>query len=200
MTRPLSELPDWVDSATREPGIGRSTARAFAAAITALLITTLVVNRSSEALTIEGTLAANTFESGTITLVDDDGGRSLFDLSDMAPGRPTDRCIEVVYEGSILPVDLMLTSEATGSLTPYLTLTIEEGRGGGFDSCVGFETTAKLYEGTLADLTEARTIELGRLLNVGDARSFRFRFDLADRQEALGQTATADFVWEVTPG
>ncbi len=199
MSRPLAELDATDRGDRREPHLSRSTARAFAAAITALLISTLVVNRTSEALSIEGTVAANTFESGTITLVDDDGGRSLFDLSDMAPGRPTDRCIEVVYQGSIVPVALRLTTEAAGELAPYLTLTLEEGRGGGFETCDGFEPTEPLFQGSLDELASIRTIELGRIHNVGDSRSFRFRFDLADRREALGRVASADFVWEVTP-
>lgn len=199
MSRPLVELVDVDDDEPREPQLGRSTARAFAAAVTALLISTLVVNHSSEALNIDGTVAANTFESGTVTLVDDDGGRSLFDLSDMAPGRPTDRCIEIVYQGSIVPVNLQLIIDAAGDLAPYLSLNIEEGVGGAYESCDGFEPTGTLYEGSLAALASARFIELGRIFNVGDSRSFRFRFELADRQEALGRTGSADFVWEVTP-
>jgi len=62
--------------------LDRSAARAIAAAISSLLITTLVVSSSVSALEPEGTIAGNSFGAGTITLVDDDRGRSLVNLSD----------------------------------------------------------------------------------------------------------------------
>ena len=202
MARPLHELRPEIqelDEVAEENWLTRTTARAFAAALSALLIGTLVVTRSSEALTTDGTVAGSALTSGTIALVDDDSGQALFDLSDMAPGRPLERCIEVVYEGSITPVDLSLTAESIGPLARFMNLSVEEGSGAGFDSCDGFRATSTLYVGTLADLAADQRLELGRLLNSGDSRSYRIVFDLQDVQEALGLAATADFIWEVTP-
>ncbi|MDH4171943.1 MAG: hypothetical protein OEW42_20360 [Acidimicrobiia bacterium] len=199
MPLPLVEMPPEESVSPRDRRVARSTARAFAAAISALLIATLVVARSGSALEAEGTVAGTNFAAGTVSLVDDDRGRSLFDLSDMAPGRPVVRCIQVVYDGSILPVDLTLQAEGDGALLPYLETTIEEGTGGAFTSCDGFDPSRVVYGGTLSTLTTRSRLPIGTINNTGDGMSFRVTFDLADEQDALGKTASADFVWEVTP-
>ncbi len=202
MTRPLSEFTVHGEDTTAvatQSLLSRSTARAFAAAVSALLIATLVVNRSSGALTSEGTAAASALSSGTISLLDDDQGRSLFDLGSMAPGRPVVRCIEVVYDGTILPVDLAMAVEASGSLAQFLDVSIEEGTGGSFDDCATFSATRPVFSGTLDDMSTRGWLPLGRMVNTGDTRSYRLRLELQDTQAALGQTARADFVWEATP-
>lgn len=177
----------------------RSTARAFAAAVAALLIATLVVNRSTDALTVDGTTAGAALSSGTISLVDDDQGRSLFDLGAMAPGRPVTRCLEVVYDGTILPVNLAMRAESAGTLTSFLDVSVEEGTGGAFEDCGGFRATRPVFAGTLAELTANGWIPLSRMVNTGDTRTYRVRIELQDTDEALGQTARAEFLWEATP-
>ena len=202
MARPLLDFTPKVvdvDESAQESWLTRTTARAFAAAVSALLIATLVINRSNEALTTDGTVAGSALSSGTISLVDDDSGNALFDFADLAPGRPIERCLEVIYEGSITPVDLSLVSESIGDLARYMNLSIEEGYGAGFETCDGFTTTSSLYVGTLAEFSDGRRLELGRILNSGNSRSYRIVFDLQDEQDALGLAATADFIWEVTP-
>lgn len=202
MARPL-DLEELGPRPTTEPQeqarLTRTTARAFAAAVAALLIATLVVSRSDDALTAEGTTAASALSSGTISLADDDQGRSLFDLGAMAPGRPVTRCLEVVYEGTILPVALAMRSESAGSLTSFLDVSVEEGSGGTFEDCSGFRATKPVFAGTLADLTDAGWLPLGRMVNTGDTRTYRVRIELQDTSDALGQTARAEFLWEATP-
>ena len=202
MPRPLVELQDTgapEPAKQQENSLARNAARAFAAALSVLLIATLVINRSSDALTAEGASAPSAVSSGTISLNDDDTGRALFDLSDMAPGRPVSRCIEVIYDGTILPVDLAMTAETTGALGSFLDMVVEEGTGGGFNSCRGFTAGSRLYRGTLTDFTGSGWLDLGRIVNTGTARTFRITVELADEQDALGLTATADFLWEATP-
>jgi hypothetical protein len=202
MARPLVEHPTNAvpEAATaRQIWLGKTTARAFAAAISALLIATLVVNRSSGALSAEGTSAGTSISSGTISIVDDDQGRSLFDLSAMAPGRPVVRCIEVVYDGTILPVDLAMKAEAGGTLAPFLDVMVDEGTGGTFENCDGFSVIRPVFSGSLGELADAEWLPLGRMVNVGDSRSFRIRLELEDTNAALGQSTSADFIWEVTP-
>lgn len=199
------DLDDLTPEVSTEPEaetqarLTRSTARAFAAAVAALLIATLVVNRSNDALTAEGTASGAALSAGTISLVDDDQGRSLFDLGAMAPGRPVVRCLEVVYDGTILPVDLAVRSVSSGRLTSYLDIVLDEGTGGSFEDCDDFEATRTVFGGTLAELNDAGWLPLGPMLNTGDTRTFRLRIELQDRIEALGETARAEFVWEATP-
>lgn len=202
MTRPLRDFrdkPDHTEQAQRDNWLTRATARAFAAAVSSLLIATLVVNRSNEALATDGTAAGSIVSSGTISLDDDDAGRALFDFSDMAPGRPIVRCIEIEYSGTITPVDLSLVAESTGELSRYLDLTLESGTGAGFESCDGFEPRIDVYQGTLGALAEGGRIDLGGFVNSGQRRTYRITVSIQDVQEALGKSATADFIWEVTP-
>lgn len=179
--------------------LDRSAARSIAAAISSLLITTLVVSQSASALQPEGTIAGNSFEAGTITLVDDDQGRSLVNLADMAPGRPVEECINVEYTGSILPVDLSLSATATGALAEFMTVEVEVGDNAGFASCDGFESEAILFSGSLAELTGRGPMSVESFRNTGDNASFRFRFEILDDGRAVGTSAAADFVWEVVP-
>ncbi len=187
------------DTGAQDRQIARSTARAFAAAAAALLVSTLVVARSDNALTSEGTGNGNSFEAGTISLADDDQGRSLFDLSDMAPGRPSTQCITVGYQGSVLPVDVGMLAEAQGELADYLTLTVEQGSGGNFDSCQGFVAASELYDGTLGGLADQGWSPVDRILNDGTELSFRFTFDIADDAKAIGASASASIIWEAVP-
>jgi hypothetical protein len=200
MSRPLEEMERTVTSTKpAERRLARSTARAFAAAISALLVSTLVVSRSDAALTSEGSVSAATAVSGTISVTDDDDGRSLFDLQDLAPGRPFERCVEIQYDGSILPVDLTLIVGAQGDLPPFLMTTIESGSGGSFATCEGFMPAKTIFDGTLAELAGEDATEVSRMYNTGDRRTLRVRFEIEDSNEALGRSATASFVWEVRP-
>ena len=158
------------------------------------------MSRSDAALQADGTTSASTATTGTISLVDDDGGRSLFDLRDIAPGRPFEQCVEVSYEGTLLPVELTVLAEAEGELAGFLETRIESGTGGGFDSCAAFTPDDVVYRrnprrpGCVRGRPRSAT-----LYNTGDSRSFRIRFEVADTNDALGLTTTAGFIWEVRP-
>ncbi len=160
-----------VEAASR---IDRAAARAFAAAVSALIISTLVVSQSSAALEPDGTVAGNSFAVGTVSLVDDDEGRSLVNLEDMAPGRPVEECISVAYEGTILPVALTLDAQTVGDLGPYLDVEIDAGSGGGFGACEGFLAEESIFTGTLDQLDDRGVMELGSIYNSNEAVVYRF--------------------------
>jgi hypothetical protein len=202
MARSLLELRQPDDAGAvdeREKRAGGLAGGALAAALSALVIGTLVVTFTNRALDPSGTVVEGAASSGTISLTDDDQGRSLFDLADMAPGRPVVHCIEVSYDGTIVPVDLAMRSEASGELTAFLDVTIEAGQGGGFGDCSGFRRVERVFIGTLQELAASGWIGLGTVLNTDQRMSYRISFELQDRQEALGRTAGTSFVWEVTP-
>jgi hypothetical protein len=177
--------------------VGRSTARAFAAAISALAISTLVITTSSGALDPKGTVAGNELQAGTITLSDDDGSRSLFNLENMAPNDPAIECIEIIYDGSLVPVVLSMATAAGGDLVPYLDVRIEQGSGGEFRDCSKFESGSVVYDGSLSGLVDGGSQDLLEFRNHGDRVSFRVRFVMADEQEAAGKATGIDFSWEV---
>ncbi len=180
--------------------LDQATVRALGSALAALAIATVVVTESTTALHPEGTASTNRFESGTVTLVDDDAGRSLLDLQDMAPGRPIERCIVVTYAGTVLPVDVSLSVETTGDIAEYVSVEVERGVAGGFDSCEGFVGEQAVHDGTLAELAARDRIDIGSIDSVSGSMSFRFRLDLVDDAAAAGRSGTVDFVWEAVPG
>ncbi len=201
MARPLLDArpelaPERFEQRNRR--ISQLTASALAAAFSALVIATLVVNRSTN-LDPAGTVAAGDLESGTISLVDDDQGRLLFDLADLGPAKPVAHCLEVTYDGTVVPVDLAMRAEATGSLADYLDVTVEHGDGGGFRNCEGFTATDEVFQGTLAQLAASGWLPQERFVNSGASRSYRVTFELQNRQDALGQSVSTSLVWEVTP-
>jgi hypothetical protein len=202
MARSLLDIHDREHGNTlerRDNRVGRAAVGALAAALSALMIGSLVVARSEAALTPAGTVTAGSAAAATVSLVEDDQGRSLFDLAEMAPDRPVVHCIEVVYEGTIVPVDLALRAEVGGELARYLDVEIEQGRRGGLHSCAGFAPTATVFRGTLDGLAASGWLELGRLSSSGDRIGYRVSFELRDERGALGRSASSSFVWVATP-
>lgn len=202
MSRKLDLTEFAVEDNHGERRLARSTARAFAAAVSVLLITTLVIDRSTKAVVGEGTVSASSLDAGTLRLFDDDGGQSLFDLGAMVPGRKEERCLTVTYDGDILPVDLALGASSNGELGEFLDISVERGTGGSFDSCDGFVGEELVFAGTLtdfADATGAESLAVGVIRNQSDAVSFKFEFDLQDSSDAMGLSSTVDFSWQVTP-
>jgi hypothetical protein len=179
--------------------VDHSTARAFAAALSALAISSLVVTTSAGALEPDGTVATNRLAAGSVSITDDDGGHSLVELDNMAPGRPHEQCINVVYDGTIVPVTLTLSVRSNGELADFVMTDIERGSGGEYGDCDDFEPEERIFDGTLSDLGARDEMPLGSLRNRGESTSFRFVFELADEQAALGLTTATDFIWEVTP-
>lgn len=201
MARPLLELVDVAPAEIVEQRDNQATwmaAGSLAAALSVLAIAALVVSRSGN-LHPAGTVAGVGLEAGTIALVDDDRGRLLFDLDDMGPGQPVDHCVELTYDGTIVPVDLAMRAEVSGELVRYLDVTVESGDSGGFDDCTGFVRGQEIFDGGLEQLASQGWVELGQLLNTGDQRSYRVTFEMEDNSDALERDATISILWEVTP-
>lgn len=202
MARPLVDLqkppPDPAATAY-DLRLAHRTSRSFAAAVSVLLLATVVVNRSGSALTGPAADSTSLIGSGTIEIGDDDEGRSLFDLRDLVPARPVTRCLELAYTGSILPVSLSVRADADGALAEYLEVTIEKGRGGGFESCDGFVPDAVVYDGTLDVLVDRSWIDVGDIVNSDELLTFRVDVAVQDRRDALGKQTTVELAWEATP-
>lgn len=178
--------------------VDRSTASAVAAAVAALAVATLVVSTSSRALVSVSASNGTDLKAGTITITDDDRGRSLVDLGNMAPGRPVTQCINIAYTGSILPVELTMTTEVEGDIAEFVDVDVETGFDGGFGACDGFRSDGSIFDGRLDAMVEP-DLSLGDIRIDGEQRSFRFTFDLADDAAAAGRSGTVDFVWEAEP-
>lgn len=201
MPRQLSELraPHDDSEARNDLALTRRTTRSFGAAVAVLLLATLVASRSDEALSKTPANASAAVFAGTIELGDDDDGRSLFDLEALTPARPVERCVEVRYSGTILPVELRMRAEADGELSEFLDINVEVGDGGDYESCDGFTAEDDVFDGTLIDFAQSEWTDVGVFLNTGERRTFRIEIQLQDELEALGTTTSLGFAWEATP-
>ncbi|HMQ27957.1 MAG TPA: hypothetical protein PKA98_18355 [Acidimicrobiales bacterium] len=210
MSRILERESEPVDVAAEEASVGRTTARAIAAAVALLIVSILVVTRSRAAFTTEGTGADVEFAAGTVQLTDDDYGSSLFAVQDMVPDRPERDCIVVSYDGNVLPVDVILSSEARGDLADLLQVVVERGAGGAFQDCTGFTPEATVFDGTLSALATADGVEAFRVEDSPAAQTFRFTFTLLGLpgddgpptpagDDVAPPSAEARFIWEAEP-
>lgn len=179
--------------------IDRSAAMAFGAAIASLAVAAVVVNQSAAAIDPKGSIAGASLEVGTVVLADDDGGRSLIRLDSMLPGRPAEECIEITYEGTILPVELTLAVAVTGDLARLIMVEIDRASAGGFGRCDDLVAPDRVYQGSLADLASGGPLPVDVYRNQSDSTSFRFRFELLDEAEAMGLAVNVDFRWEAVP-
>jgi hypothetical protein len=182
----------------------RSTARVLAAALAALLVSFLVIDRSTAAFTATSENTGNTFTPGRVTLNDDDAGAPLFKLPAIVPGQLIENCISVTYAGSVFPATVRLSGDGSGPLAPSLSMKVEAGNGGRFDDCDGFEPTTSLFSGTLATFLDGHGardgLEVFRPVADAPARTFRFTFGLPEDFADQGARSTAAFRWEVTTG
>jgi hypothetical protein len=137
--------------------------------------------------------------ANVVTLADDDAEMAMFAVSDLAGGRSVSRCLQVTYEGEG-PAILRLYGSAAGTgLAPYLNLRVEQGSGGGFDSCAGFAGSV-VYTGTLAQFAAmhadfASGVTLPAQPDPAPL-TYRFTATVANAAAAQGRDATADFWWE----
>ncbi len=164
----------------------------------------LVMGVSRAAFFDTTTNDSNSFDAGTVVLVDDDSGSAMFSVSGMAGGDTAAECIAVTYNGSITPSDVVLyvaAGDLSGTgLDDYLNLTVERGTGGSFGDCTGFSGTS-IYSGTLDGFTAASTdfasgAGLWTAAAPGDSRVYRFTATLQDDNAAQSLNATVTFTWE----
>lgn len=184
------------------PG-GGTAARALAVALTGLLVTFLVANRSSGAFGAEARNHGNRVVEGYVGLTDDDGGSALFNLPALVPGDSAENCIAVRYEGTVLPAVVRLGARTDGELSPDLGMAVDVGDGGGFGTCAGFTPSARIYAGDLAGFGRLhppdRGLEVFRPSRRGEVKTLRLQVRLDRASRANGREAHADFVWVVTP-
>lgn len=173
--------------------------------IAALLIVGIVTLQGSKAaFTATTTNGVNNFTSGTVVLSDDDAGGVMFNLTNMAPGTTTTRCINVNYTGS-LTSDVRLYGVVGGSgLATYLdtVITVGTGAAGGAGfSCTGFVSSGVLHNNTLANFGATNTNWTNGLTGFAGAtnpstRSYQVSVTVQNNNAAQGLDASATFTWE----
>ena len=159
----------------------------------------------------------NSFSAGTVVLTDDDASGTLLTLSTAKPGDTATGCIKVSYTGTLAAV-VHLYGSVSGSLAPYLNLTVTRGTGSSsFPSCIAFAAdTANyfgngagvVYSGLLSAFPSSYAAGIVDPQNCGSlpcaAQSwtnpsnhvYKFVISLANDNNAQGLNASATFTWE----
>jgi hypothetical protein len=168
--------------------------------VTLLASAGLVWQASTAAFSASTATPSNSWTAGTVALVDDDANAAMFTATGLRPNDTGTKCIAVTYNGSLTSA-VKLYAASTGTLAPYLNLTVEEGTGGSFGSCAGFSATSTLYNGTVSGFAAANTsyasgVSSWTPTGSGQSRSYRFVYTVQDNNAAQGLTANATFTWE----
>ena len=175
-------------------------------AFTFILIALLVVTSTRAAFVAQNDNSTNQVTSAAIALSDNDSTTAMFNnVTGMIPGTNYERCIDVTYTGTVDPTAVMLyaTGAPTGTLAPYLDLTVQVGADtpAAFRDCTGFVSTGTVYTGTLANFASTRTgyangVTTWDPIGSPETRTFRFLLTVQDTTAAAGLTTTFGFSWE----
>jgi hypothetical protein len=186
-------------------GSSRTLARFLVIGAATLVVTFLVVGASRAAFTASTDNPSNQATAAAIDLADNDVGVAMFNaVTDLIPGSPIERCIDVTYTGSIDPtaVQLYRSAAATGSLAGYLDLTVEIGDDttDAYGDCTNFAPSSTLFTGTVASFSSTHQA-YGTGIASWDpsatgTKTFRFTIEVQDDNAAQGLSTTFGFAWE----
>ena len=177
-----------------------------AVALSFIVIALLVVTSSRAAFVAQNDNVTNQVTAAAVDLTDNDAGTAMFaNVTGLMPGTDVDRCIDVTYTGTVDPTAVVLSANAapTGTLAPYLNLTIDIGpdTADAFGTCTAFTSSATLYSGTLSAFASghgsyATGLSTWDPAGSPETRTFRFRVSVQDNAAAEGLTSTFGFSWE----
>ncbi len=191
------------------PRSRRRSTTARLSAVGGAVVAGLVVNglmlwtATSAAFTASTTNPTNNWNAGSVALSDDDGGSTaLFTASGLVPGSTGSRCITVTYGGDVTAPVKLFVSASSGTLGPYVNLTVEEGSGASFASCTGFSGSS-IYSGTLSNFASTASA-YGSGVGTwapnasGQTRTYKFTYtlDASTPSSMQSTTASASFTWE----
>ena len=186
---------------------------------TVRLVFTVVLVTGLWTVAGEGTWAAlsgttantgNTFSAGTVTMTDNDANGAMFTFTNQKPGVTDNRCITVNYTGSVNASVVKLYGTVTGTMAPYLNLTVTRGTDPtpSFSNCSGFVADATNYNGIGAGvlfsglLSTYPTTYAGGLTDpltpwTGTSKAaYRFTVSVVDDNAVQSLTSGATFTWE----
>ncbi|PZS34104.1 MAG: hypothetical protein DLM59_05305 [Pseudonocardiales bacterium] len=173
-----------------------------------ILSAALVWQASYSAFSATTSNPTNNWATGTVALSDDDSNTAMFNATTLKPGSTGTKCIAVTSTGTLAAaVKLYGTGVATtNALSSYVNLTVQQGTGGSFASCVGFVQDAgapNLFTGTLAAFATAYTNfgnGFGTWTPAGGTVSKTYQIvytiDAATPNSAQGSTASIGLTWE----
>jgi hypothetical protein len=173
-----------------------------------LALTSTMVVRTTQAVFNGVTqTSANGWAAGGAAITNDYSAVAPFSTSTdntLTGGQQLQKCLVVQYNGTNVPASVKLyATGVSGSLAPYLNLTIDQGTGGGGSgSCGTFAVgTAGIYSGTVGGFGTASTSYATGVGSwapgvVGATLTYRFTITVQNVAGAQNVTAAATFVWE----
>lgn len=173
----------------------------------------LVWQASSAAFTAQTRNIGNSWETGAVSLSDDDLGAAGFQITKVVPGQTGTHCITVTSTSSTPGVVKMyLTRVGAQGLENNVIITLESGTGGSFINCLGFVPDAAPEPAVSLAIAGTMTYDYatGTLpwtttgAAAGESKSYRvtWLFDTAGLSQTevdalQGKSASADVVWEL---
>ncbi|ROS61315.1 hypothetical protein EDF38_0402 [Frigoribacterium sp. PhB160] len=183
---------------------------AFIGVPVALVVSGVLVSSASySAFSATTQNPTSNWTAGSVVLADDDSNAALFTVTNIKPGASGSNCIKVTSTGS-LPSNVVLYGTGGTPATPLgsaLTLSVDQGTGGGFGSCTGFAADAtggSVYSGTVAGFAAARTnfatgaVPWTTTGAASESKVYRFTWSLPAGAANSLQSATTSlgFTWE----
>jgi hypothetical protein len=147
------------------------------------------------------------WSTGSVTLTDDDSNTAMFTATNLKPGSTGSKCIAVTSNGTLASaVKLYGTSYAqTKALGTYITVTVDEGSGGGFTAgCAGFTSSSQIFNGTLDSFGTSKTAYASGVGTwaptgtPGESKVYKFTYTVSAStpDTSQGGTAAIGFTWE----
>lgn len=186
------------------------------------IVSTMVVRSSTAAFTAT-TDTTGSWDAGTVSLTDNDGGNASFTVAKMTPTESGSKCLDVTYAGNAdvnagqtvkLYTSALTDTDGTVhntntsthlTLSDDLTVTVSVYDAG--QTCAANTTApAQKYTGTLADIADAfgtTAIDSGWTPNpetgTDTARAFKIDYLLPGTtgNDAQGDGVDATFTWEI---
>jgi len=179
---------------------------------TAILVAGLLVwNGSNAAFTASTRNTGNNWETGSVTLSDDDLGAAAFRVSGVVPGQTGSKCL-VVTSQSTVPgqVRVYVANLGAQGLEGNITVSLQSGTGGSFADCTGFTATATLPPLSLSVINAGihdyatGVLPWNTTGTPGEAKVYKatWTFDVTGltqtQIDALqGKSTSVDVVWEL---
>jgi len=171
--------------------------------------TSVIWQTSSAAFSATTSSGVNNWQTGGVSLTDDDGTSGvMFTATGLKPGSTGERCITVTASGS-LPAAIRLYGSGlaqTNSLATYIDLVVTKGTGGSFGSCTDFSQDASspgVFTGSLATFGSTTDYANGypTWTTAGGSpenRTFRFTYTLDANAPTTTENSSASitFTWE----
>jgi hypothetical protein len=161
------------------------------------------------------TNSANSFAAGTVALSDNDSGTAMFTSLTSARANDSETsCIRVRSDGT-LNATVRLYASVSGSLAPYLTLTVTRGTDANpvFDNCTTFVADSTnyigsglgvIYSGALSSFPTTYSAGIvdpavgggTETWSQNEIHIYKFVLSAGTNTAAQGLSATAGFTWD----